>query len=196
MRIFALPLFVVASLSAQTVTCTTMFNQTTCSKVKGSSDYINPIIDSLKVGQEAQFRARQLKAQQEQFQQQMQLQRDQLQLQREQLKIEQERQRTAEPPTSSDQEQHLGEVNKTLQSLRERYPDFNSYDAKIAELANSFLPGKAVTMYSYVEGLYLIAKQSSAGTQLPATNTSSSQPSAKPVVDLVPELPRARIANQ
>ncbi len=69
-----------------------MFNQTTCSKVMTSSDYISPIINSMKVAAEARFRAQQLRVQQEQFQQELRLQRDQLQFQKDQLKLEQERQ--------------------------------------------------------------------------------------------------------
>jgi len=42
--------------------------------------------------------------------------------------------------------------------LRKQYSDFQSYEERIATLAGVFLPGKAVTIRRYLEGLYVVAK--------------------------------------
>lgn len=149
-------LSIVVGLYAQVsnhVTCTNTVNQINCSKVQ--TDYVSPIVDAMKASSEAAAKARQLKVQQEEFQQQ-------LDLQREQSKLDQARQQSSHAETKHPEElqQQLVqlEIDKTLQSLRDRYPDFGLYGSKMADLANRFLPGKSVTAYAYIEGLYMIAK--------------------------------------
>jgi hypothetical protein len=156
------------ALGAQTVTCTTRFNQTTCSKPQ--TDYVNPIIDAMKASAEAKLKARQQKAQEDQFQQELQIQKEQLQLQKEQLQFQKEPVRSPFVPTvpnlNDEQErQRAAEdegvqvtIAKTLQSLRDRYPDLDMYAAKMVELSDAFVPGKKATSYGYIQGLYLIAK--------------------------------------
>ena len=146
------------SANAQTVTCTTIFNQVNCSRVQ--TDYVSPIVNAMKASAEASQRAQQLKDQQDQFQQQLELEKEKLKLEQERLKLEQERQHGAnnKDDGGADQERVQAEINKTLQALRDKYSDFGSYENKMAELMNSFLPGKAATLHGYIEGLYLIAK--------------------------------------
>jgi hypothetical protein len=45
----------------------------------------------------------------------------------------------------------------------------------MAELMNSFLPGKGITLYGYVEGLYLIAKHENE-SDLPAKQLDKATP--------------------
>jgi hypothetical protein len=52
-------------MNAQTTTCTTLFNQTTCSSEQ--TDYVSPMINAMKASAEAQARAQELKLQEEQF---------------------------------------------------------------------------------------------------------------------------------
>jgi len=134
-------------LNAQITTCTSTFNQVTCSKAQ--TDYVSPIINAMKANADAQFKAQQLRLQQEQ-----------VQLQRDQLRLDEERQHNSRQEEHSPEQQQLpqAEVDKTLQSLRERHADFSLYEGRMAELMNSFLPGKTATLYGYVEGLYVIAK--------------------------------------
>jgi hypothetical protein len=159
-------LFVISA-NAQTVTCTTMFNQINCSKVQ--TDYVSPIANAMKASAEAAQRARQLKDQQDQFQQGLQLEKEKLKLEQDRLKLEQERQHAAnnKDDGAADQERVQAEISKTLQALGDKYPDFASYENKMAELMNSFLPGKTATLYGYIEGLYLIAKHEGPEKQSP-----------------------------
>jgi len=162
-----LSLFVMAA-NAQTVTCTTMFNQVNCSNVQ--TDYVSPIVNAMKASAEASQRARQLKDQQDQFQQQLQLEKDKLKLEQERLKLEQERLHGAnnKDDGAADQVRVQAEIDKALQALRDKYSDFGSYENKMAELMNSFLPGKKATLYGYIEGIYLIAKHEGPEKQSPA----------------------------
>jgi len=149
-------LFLVASIvhaqtQRQDVNCTQWLNQTTCSSVQ--TDYVSPIINGMKASSENALKNRQLKAKREQFEQELQLQKERLKLERDRLTFEQERQHVSEQPAQ------VG-IDKALQSLRGQYSDFSLYEGKIVELAGSFLPGKTVTVYGYLEGLYIIAKHS------------------------------------
>jgi hypothetical protein len=161
----------VICLNAQTTTCATMFSQTTCST--GQTDYVSPIINAMKASAEAQSKAQQLK-----------LQEEQLQLQRDRLELEQEKQQHFQQEQHAPEQQQKmgqGEINKTLQSLQDRYADFGLYENRMAELMNSFLPGKSITLYGYVEGLYLIAKH----------EKTESDPSAKQL-----DKPNGKPSNQ
>ena len=145
-----------------------MFNQTTCDS--GQTDYVSPMINAMKASAEAQFRAQQIKLQQQQ-----------LQLQRDQLKLEQEKQQNLQQQQAQPEQQQKmaqGEIVLTLKSLQDRYTDFGVYENRIAELANSFLPGKTITLYGYVEGLYLIAKHEKTEGEPPTKQLDT--PSVKP----------------
>jgi len=167
--LFSVAIGLPAQVSNHVTCCNTFNNQVNCSNVQ--TDYVSPIINAMKATAEAQSRERQLKAQQEQFQQE-------LQLQKEQLKLEQERQRTSEQERQrmSEQQQQLVQldIDKTLQSLRDRYPDFGLYGSKMAALADRFLPGKTATVYGYIEGLYIIAKHT--GEAKPQSDSRAPEP--------------------
>lgn len=54
------------------------------------------------------------------------------------------------------------QIAAAMLELRDKYPDFENFESRIAELSDVFLPGKTVSARTYLEGLYFIAKQSAA----------------------------------
>jgi hypothetical protein len=156
--LFSVAIIVHGQTQRQAVNCTQWLNQVTCSSPQ--TDYVSPIINAMKASQENALKHQQLKAQREQFEQGLQLQKEQLKLERDRLTFEQQRNASEQERQHVPEQPVQVEIDKVLQSLRGQYSDFGLYEGKIVELAGSFLPGKTVTIYGYVEGLYLIAKHS------------------------------------
>ena len=50
------------------------------------------------------------------------------------------------------------EINTAFSRMVDRYPDFNRYSVAVGKLVKSFLPGKQISTFEYLQGLYVLAK--------------------------------------
>jgi hypothetical protein len=166
-------------------------------------DFSSSIIDSYEKGVRLRIMREMLELERRKFEMERQLQEEQLrqiQTQTDRIRRENELRQSTTPTsvrTTEGAGQIEGELQRALFALVRRYDDFEDYIEPISRLTELFQlsPNKGLTVESYLESLYVVAKYASFAKdlQVAATQTTADVPGtrmsraeSRPVVPAAP----------